>query len=690
MALRTTRVAVLGGGMGGLSAAYELTRPERDGRFDVTVYQVGWRLGGKGASSRNPAREQRIEEHGLHLWMGCYENAFRIMRDCYAALDRGPGQALATWQQAFEPRHLTVLQELQADGYHPWPQEFPALDTYPGESTQIAGPLEMLFGLFRWVLGTLRGPNDTLRHTPSADASLCLALSPPNVEGIDAGLRRPLRAVQESLRGLWRNPGGQLLGVLAETARRSLEALQWAWHQADALGVQTGERRRAFVTVDYLLTTMVGILKDGLLFAPDGTLASYGQWLKNLERIDDLDYREWLKMHGAQTMTTEACIVRGLGDAVFNSGFPGSAGAALNGLIRLNLTYRGAVFWQMQAGMGETVFTPMYEVLRRRGVRFEFFERVHSLQLDPTRRRVEAVHMRRQAKVRAEQYAPLVEVDHPDGKLRCWPEAPLFEQLEGGEALKESGVDMASGQPVPGEQPWTLKDFDEVVLAIPVGALAPLTRQLAKARPAWAGMLNNLTTTATQSVQLWFNKTAEQLGWTEGVATCTAYADPLDTWSEMSHLLRAEHADEARQCSYFVGSLQDGLHDGSPAEVRAQARLWMKQYLAHLLPQAMDPAGDIDLSALHAPPDAEGEARWQAQFFRANQSPSDRYVLSLPGTMRHRLRPHQSGFDNLKLAGDWTKTGLNVGSIEAAAMSGLKAAQALTGDDVLIVGDYED
>ena len=42
---------------------------------------MGWRLGGKGASGRGVA--DRIEEHGLHLWMGFYENAFRLMRDCY-------------------------------------------------------------------------------------------------------------------------------------------------------------------------------------------------------------------------------------------------------------------------------------------------------------------------------------------------------------------------------------------------------------------------------------------------------------------------------------------------------------------------------------------------------------------------------------------------------------------------------
>ena len=81
------RVAVLGGGMAGLTAAWRLSEPGWEENFErITVYQRGWRLGGKGASSRGP--NGRIEEHGLHVWLGWYENAFRLLRECYDELDR--------------------------------------------------------------------------------------------------------------------------------------------------------------------------------------------------------------------------------------------------------------------------------------------------------------------------------------------------------------------------------------------------------------------------------------------------------------------------------------------------------------------------------------------------------------------------------------------------------------------------
>src|SRR6185436_10988092 len=108
---RPSKVAVIGGGCAALAAAFELTRPELEGRFSVTVYQMGWRLGGKGASGRGV--HGRIEEHGLHLWMGYYENAFRLIRDCYAELGekphrRGESSLRFDWrfEDAFRPTHF--------------------------------------------------------------------------------------------------------------------------------------------------------------------------------------------------------------------------------------------------------------------------------------------------------------------------------------------------------------------------------------------------------------------------------------------------------------------------------------------------------------------------------------------------------------------------------------------------------
>ncbi len=683
-----TRVAILGGGISALSTAYELTRPQRDGRYEVTVYQMGWRLGGKGASSRNAAHGHRIEEHGLHLWGGCYENAFRLIRACYARRENLPDEALQTWQQGFQPRHTTVLQERMQTGHTAWVQRFAALPTLPGEGDSVAGLSEMVWGLFKWGLGALFSAEGEQASTPFSNHAAARTDTPTPV-WIDPAhpLAKLADEAQQHILRFLSHPG--VLGVGTQGLRRAMEALQWALHKFNASLDRPGPRR-SFITADYVFANLIGVLEDGLAISPDGRLASYGQWLNNLARIDGLDYRVWLQKHGAHDATLNSCIVRGLGDAVFNSGYEGAAGAALNGLLRLNLTYRGAIFWQMQAGMGEVVFTPLYEALKAQGVRFEFFHRVEALQLDARRRRVRSIKMTRQAQVREGGYQPLVEVPHPDGTLRCWPAEPDWQQLRGGAALSASQIDFESSDAVPGQETIEVSDFDQVVLGIPIAALPPLTTELVKARPQWAAMFEHIKTTPTQSAQLWFERTGPELGWQDGNATCTAYAEPLDTWAEMSHLLRTEAQPNARHIAYLVGSIQHEVGANPETEVRELTESWLKANAGHLVPGFVDSTGELKHEALLADTGVEGSARLDAQYYRANTKASEQYALSIPGSARYRLRPHQSGFDNLLLAGDWTKTGLNVGSIEAAVMSGLRAAKGITQDDVLIVGDYED
>ena len=116
---KPVRVAVVGGGCAALTTAFELTRPDHMGRYQVTVYQMGWRLGGKGASGRGIA--DRVEEHGLHLWMGFYENAFRLMRECYAERQvTFPRCRFADWQDAFKPAPDVGVAEHAGAGWEFW------------------------------------------------------------------------------------------------------------------------------------------------------------------------------------------------------------------------------------------------------------------------------------------------------------------------------------------------------------------------------------------------------------------------------------------------------------------------------------------------------------------------------------------------------------------------------------------
>ena len=102
---RKKKIAVLGGGTGSLSSIFEITNDPnwKDKYESITVYQMGWRLGGKGASGRRPPYG-RIEEHGLHVWLGFYNNSFDAIQRAYAELDRPKGTPLATWKALLQPR----------------------------------------------------------------------------------------------------------------------------------------------------------------------------------------------------------------------------------------------------------------------------------------------------------------------------------------------------------------------------------------------------------------------------------------------------------------------------------------------------------------------------------------------------------------------------------------------------------
>ena len=114
MADKPIRVAVIGGGCASVAAVWELSRPEHAGCYQVTLFQEGWRLGGKGASGRGA--HGRIEEHGLHIWLGFYDNAFRMMRECHAELEsQGAGSIFGDWRDAWVPENDSLWKRVVED-----------------------------------------------------------------------------------------------------------------------------------------------------------------------------------------------------------------------------------------------------------------------------------------------------------------------------------------------------------------------------------------------------------------------------------------------------------------------------------------------------------------------------------------------------------------------------------------------
>ena len=218
-----------------------------------------------------------------------------------------------------------------------------------------------------------------------------------------------------------------------------------------------------------------------------------------------------------------------------------AAGVAIHAVLRLALGYKGAVVYEMRAGMGEVVIAPMYETLAARGVKFAFFHRVERLELDADRSRVARIHVARQVELKdgtTTGYRPLRPVDG----LPCWPEGPLVDQISHGEALGD--VDLESRwsgwHDVDHRVLEAGRDFDVAVLGISLGGLHDLCADF-RADDRWRDMLDHLGTTQSGSAQLWMDRTLEELGWTLGPVPADAAPEPLDVWADRSELLPLEH-----------------------------------------------------------------------------------------------------------------------------------------------------
>ena len=214
-------------------------------------------------------------------------------------------------------------------------------------------------------------------------------------------------------------------------------------------------------------------------------------------------------------------------------------------------------------------------------------------------------------------------------------------------------------------------------------------------------MCDNLRTVATQGVQVWMKAEESALGWDAPDVTTSGYPGAFHTYASMSHLLGREEwpsDDQPRSVAYFCHVLPTGDPPGADdtgypvrerKRVQAHAVDYLRRDVHHLWPRAITD-GDFRWDLLCNAGAAAGPARLDGQYCTANVDPSDRYVLSLPGTGRFRLRADESGYDNLFLAGDWTDSGLNAGCIEGAVVSGIQAANALMGEPLLtrVVGFY--
>jgi uncharacterized protein with NAD-binding domain and iron-sulfur cluster len=722
------RIVIIGGGMAGLAAAFDLSRTQalRD-QFDVTIYQLGWRLGGKAASGRLP--DGRIAEHGLHVWFGCYENAFELVRAAYEAWTPHKNQAITKWEDAFEKQSFTVIgsgDQAEFAGIR-WREA-------PGSPGDGGSPLEF-WPCVTWLLQVIddqfRGmkpfydfpflqiPVDIAVLLAEADVKIDLA---PDI-GIEGAVPR--------------DPQSRF-GLLAPFGESLAATTRWAASLTRTPTLRTAKQLRGFARFLRLVSARVWnddafktkrhskflreLIEIGTALVK-GVIIDMQIEGSSVGDLDELDFRDWLCGIGAHR---EAVFGSSIVQSLYNTTFqylegdkrrPSlGAGSAAQVSLRLFGGYKDAFLYESTAGLGEVVVAPIYGALCKWGVKFLFFHKLTRFELNDAGDAIAQIHFDQQVELSVETYEPTIKPEPRFANLECWPDAPRWEQIKNRKSLE--GLDLESywcDQKTP--DPVVLSqgsDFDEAVLAVSIGAFKPTKNapgpcaELIAASRRFRKMTNAASLVPTVSLQAWCRRTLKDMRWPppdlvnedENHSPMSNGPSPLNIWADRTVVLSRENWSAAnpapKSLQYLCDAFETSLYKAPPtradvpkiakAHARRLAVEWLEQKSRVLWPPAR-PGDRFDWKLLFDTKRRTNEHRIDYQVIKANVDPWACCAGSPAGSTRWRLPADGSRFAHLFLAGAWIETGFNVECIEAAVMSGRQAARAIAGTGDVIDGE---
>ena len=673
------KITIIGGGIGGLTAAYELTDPKLQDKYDITLYQMGWRLGGKCATGRNQDRNMRIEEHGIHAFAGSYYNGLTMMKYVYEELGKVDG-LLPNFETAFIKKYGSFMWDYNDRQMKKWPTRFPKL---PFSYTDAESFYEETLGyshLSRWIaIIVLVILEQSLPTTKKASAEAHKFLQDFQKTG---------RALLEELEKLEAKAKKDLGSD--HTKNKSMSPSKTSnipWWLYDLLLVKTprpqthtDEERHKVNQIEFLKTLLRGVRDDKL--ATNGFAS-----------IDDVDFDDWLVKHGAspELMTSPLVTLNMFVTYQFPKGdLSGKPVMSASSFVQWTLrtaSYLGAPFYLFEAGTGETLISPLYRLLENRGVKFEFFHELTDINLDSIGKTVKQLQFNVQAKPKTAPYNPFIRVK----SLDCWPSEPLWNQLKNSAALKGKDFEAPHGVDGSVKTLSVSEDFDQVILAIPPRATLVSAPSLIAQDSNWSN-LKKMAVTATQSMQLWLNEDIETLTqYTDTFFVAGNYRSGMHGMAEFENILQYEDWSNVetppKGLIYFSG-VMTSPHKTGEMTVRELGNMKARNTAGTMLISSGEEVFEgaqnpipttipysFDFNALYPTSNtASGQDQLSSQYTRGNLVPSELYTQCPPGTKSLRIDPLTPPQTNMTVAGDWVDTRLNVGSVEGTIIGGRLAA----------------
>jgi uncharacterized protein with NAD-binding domain and iron-sulfur cluster len=408
--------------MGSLTTAFYLANSSIADMLNITVYHMGWRLGGKAATGRNMTDGfgARIEEHGIHMLFGFYHNAWQMLRTIYDDLARPSTHPLATLDQAMTNHDEITFVEERNGSWEKWPIVFPPYGADPWKrppqpiklGLKTPACLSLQFAS-RWMFQLL--------HLPSPSNELVEFLT---------DLVTKVVSTTGDCDGKPDSELSHLMVAVIEFLQTILKLLRTVTGKStDACDFNDAALRHVCWMTQLGLSNLKGLLRD----QPT-----------NFDDLDKYDYLEWCLSNGLPKELSDIPPIQ----SIYISGFAWvdgnltrpdyAAGSALQTVLLTGGDYQGQWAYYMDAGTGDTLVAPLYQWLIKKGVQVKFFHKMVGLHPSADGEALDSIDIEVQAKLKDKTpgatYDPFIYLKNG---LEAWPSEPNYDQLEGGESLKQ-------------------------------------------------------------------------------------------------------------------------------------------------------------------------------------------------------------------------------------------------------------
>lgn len=233
-------------------------------------------------------------------------------------------------------------------------------------------------------------------------------------------------------------------------------------------------------------------------------------------------------------------------------------------------------------------------------------------------------------------------------------------------------------------------DYDAVVCGIPVSALEIISEPLSQSDQIWKRMVTGVKTIPTFGTQFWFTKPSAEIKkeMRPGMWGLCNYVPFMDFCLDFSQTIAFEGPNCGKTVYYSCSSWQtegevkyspevgeSGCHEQSVSSIDQSQTVWIQGWPVEQKARMINMAHDwfqtafqkvteqnqFDFSLLepHGWKSKHNEPismRVEQQWFTPNVEPAELYTLSVPNSMKYRMKPDDSGYANLTLCGDWTDT----------------------------------